>query len=82
MLYRLTPPNIAYSFLDTISYHFSDKLPLSQNTVCLDHDYDLLKPQLISTWMPNSVGALPGKRAIFTESQVWNYIYIYMELYI
>lgn len=39
-------------------------------TICLDHDHELLKPQLISTWMPNGVGSMPGKRAIFSETQV------------
>lgn len=36
----------------------------------MDHDHEKLKPQLISTWMPNGVGAMPGKRVIFAETQV------------
>lgn len=38
--------------------------------VCTDHDHELLKPQLISTWMPNGVGAMPGRRMVFAETQV------------
>lgn len=38
--------------------------------ICLEHDHEELKPQLISTWMPNGVGAMPGKRVIFAETQV------------
>lgn len=36
----------------------------------MDHDHELLKPQVISTWMPNGVGSMPGKRVIFAETQV------------
>lgn len=39
----------------------------------MDHDHEKLKPQLISTWMPNGVGAMPGKRVIFAETQVSSY---------
>lgn len=74
-------PNVAYSFLNIISYHFNDDQPASKLAVaaaaaaataaiCTDHDHELLKPQLISTWMPNGVGSLPGRRVIFAETQV------------
>lgn len=36
----------------------------------MEHDHEELKPQLISTWMPNGIGAMPGKRVIFAETQV------------
>lgn len=42
----------------------------ASGTSCLEHDHELLKPQLISTWMPNGVGSMPGKRTIFAETQV------------
>lgn len=83
---RVPAPNIAYSFLNTISYHFNDDQPTSQSAaaaaaaaiaaaaataaICTAHDHELLKPQLISTWMPNGVGSLPGRRVIFAETQV------------
>lgn len=79
-------PNVAYSFLNTISYHFNDDQPSGQSAaaaataaaaaaaasaaICTAHDHELLKPQLISTWMPNGVGSLPGRRVIFAETQV------------
>lgn len=72
--HRVTPPNLAYSFLNTIRYHFSDD-EIIPNGICSDHDHELLKPQLISTWMPNGVGAMPGRRVIFAETQVKNYLF-------
>ncbi|XP_037027391.1 teneurin-a isoform X8 [Bradysia coprophila] len=66
---KLSTPHPAYSFLNTISYHFTDDVTPS-GAICLDHDHELLKPQLISTWMPNGVGSMPGKRVIFAETQI------------
>lgn len=40
------------------------------NGACLEHDHELLRPQLIGTWMPNGVGSMPGRRVIFAETQV------------
>lgn len=47
----------------------------------MDHDHEKLKPQLISTWMPNGVGAMPGKRVIFAETQVSSYLSLSLSLY-
>lgn len=66
---RITTPHPAYSFLNTISYHFIDDVS-PPGTICSDHDHELLRPQLISTWMPNGVGSMPGKRVVFSETQV------------
>lgn len=67
---RLVQPNPAYTFLNTIQYSFSDDVTSGEVALCTDHDHELLKPQVISTWMPNGVGSLPGKRVIFAETQV------------
>lgn len=66
----MLPPNPAYSFLNTIKYTFADDTTTSDAMICLDHDHALLKPQVISTWMPSGVGSKPGKRVIFAETQV------------
>lgn len=67
--HSVTPPNLAYSFLNTIQYHFTDEITPA-GVVCAEHDHELLKPQLISTWMPNGVGAMAGQRTVFAETQV------------
>lgn len=61
--------NPALTFLNSILYHFSDE-QADVSKICVEHDHEELKPQLISTWMPNGVGAMPGKRVIFAETQV------------
>lgn len=61
--------NPALTFLNSILYHFADE-QADVSKICLEHDHEELKPQLISTWMPNGVGAMPGKRVIFAETQV------------
>lgn len=66
---RIAPPNAALTFLNSILYHFSDE-STEPSQICSDHDHEQLKPQLISTWMPNGVGAMPGKRIVFAETQV------------
>jgi hypothetical protein len=71
--FSVTPPNPAYSFLHTSQYRFvedvkSAKTPLP--AICLDHDHELLKPQLTSTWMPNGVGSMVGHSVVFAETQV------------
>lgn len=68
-IFRLATPNPAYSFLNTIQYNFYNEAT-SDISICLDHDHELLKPHIISTWMPSGVGSLPGKRVIFAETQV------------
>lgn len=61
--------NPALTFLNSIHYHTADEAN-DASKVCMDHDHEKLRPQLISTWMPNGVGAMPGKRVIFAETQV------------
>ncbi|XP_055682330.1 teneurin-a isoform X2 [Lutzomyia longipalpis] len=68
-LIKTTPPNPAFSFLNTIQYHFTDE-SVPPGVVCLEHDHELLKPQLFGTWMPNGVGAMAGHRNIFAETQI------------
>lgn len=36
----------------------------------MEHDHELLKPQLTSTWMPNGVGSMAGRSVVFAETQV------------
>lgn len=67
---RIAAPNPAYSFLNTIRYSFSDDVTIKAISICMDHDHELLKPQVISTWMPNAVGSTANKRVIFAETQV------------
>lgn len=38
----------------------------------MEHDHELLQPQVISTWMPNGVGSMAGNRVIFAETQVFS----------
>ncbi|EAT34453.1 AAEL013308-PA, partial [Aedes aegypti] len=59
----------SYSFLSTSQYRFLEDNP-SPVTICLEHDHELLRPQLTSTWMPNGVGSVPGKSIIFAETQI------------
>ncbi|XP_055616662.1 teneurin-a isoform X3 [Toxorhynchites rutilus septentrionalis] len=63
------PSNPAYSFLSTSQYRFLEDNP-SPVVICLEHEHELLKPQLTSTWMPNGVGSMPGKSVIFAETQI------------
>lgn len=67
--HRIATQNPALTFLNSILYHFADE-QLDASKICLEHNHEELKPQLISTWMPNGVGAMPGKRVIFAETQV------------
>lgn len=36
-------------------------------TPCMDHKES---PQIISTWLPEKIGSMPGKSVIFAETQV------------
>lgn len=63
--------NLAFSFLNSVSYTFYEtNITLKDKSTCKDHDYEILKPHLTSTWMPNAVGAMSGKSVIFAESEV------------
>ena len=66
----MAPLNPALTFLNSILYHFTDEQMVDAAKICMAHDHEELKPQLISTWMPNGLGAMPGKRVIFAETQV------------
>ncbi|XP_058985366.1 teneurin-a isoform X3 [Musca domestica] len=67
---KVAPLNPALTFLNSILYHFSDEPTTDAHKLCMEHDHEELKPQLISTWMPNGIGAMPGKRVIFAETQI------------
>ncbi|XP_014290946.3 teneurin-a isoform X3 [Halyomorpha halys] len=43
---------------------------LVHNLPCIDHDETLLMPVILSTWMPEKVGGMPGKSLIFAETQM------------
>lgn len=63
--------SLAFSFLNPITYTaFNDKNATKDNSICKDHDHEVLKPHLTSTWMPNSVGSMSGKSVVFAESEV------------
>ena len=46
----------------------------SEHGPCLEHDHETLRPIIVSTWMPEKVGGLPGKSLVFAESQVSFYL--------
>lgn len=62
--------NIAYSFLNSLQYNFYDGNVNDSSIICSDHDHELLRPILTSTWMPNAIGSMSGRSAIFAENQV------------
>ncbi|XP_063223573.1 teneurin-a [Bacillus rossius redtenbacheri] len=37
---------------------------------CFDHDHEYLRPVIMSTWMPEKVGGIPGKSLVFAETQI------------
>jgi hypothetical protein len=63
-------PNIAYSFLNSLQYRFMDGNANETTVICPDHDHELLRPILTSTWMPNAIGSMAGRSTIFAENQV------------
>lgn len=62
--------NIAYSFLNSLQYKFYDGNSNDSSVICPDHNHELLRPILTSTWMPNAIGSMAGRSAIFAENQV------------
>lgn len=68
--------NIAYSFLDALQYKFYDgssndtNVAVTNVAICPDHDHEVLRPILTSTWMPNAIGSMAGRSAVFAENQV------------
>ena len=63
-------PNSAFSFLSTLQYRFIDGNANDTTAICPDHDHELLRPILTSTWMPNAIGSMAGRSTIFAENQV------------
>lgn len=43
----------------------------SSQAPCLQHDSDMLKPFVMSSWLPGMVGASPQNSLIFSETQVF-----------
>ena len=37
---------------------------------CLDHNHDSMKPQVVSTYLPDTVGGAPESSVVFAETQV------------
>uniref|UniRef100_A0A8D8XG00 Tenascin-like protein n=1 Tax=Cacopsylla melanoneura TaxID=428564 RepID=A0A8D8XG00_9HEMI len=37
---------------------------------CLAHDEVVLSPVIVSTWMPEKIGGLPGRSLVFAETQI------------
>lgn len=64
--------NIAYSFLDTLQYKFHDGNANDSSVICPDHNHEMLRPLLTSTWMPNAIGSIAGRSTVFAENQVRN----------
>lgn len=63
--------NLAFSFLNSIAYALNEKnSTVKDKSMCKDHDHELLKPHLTSTWMPNAIGSMSGKSVVFAEAEV------------
>ncbi|KAG5682597.1 hypothetical protein PVAND_011940 [Polypedilum vanderplanki] len=43
---------------------------LKDRSICKDHDHELLRPHLTSTWMPNAIGSMSGRSVIFAEAEI------------
>jgi hypothetical protein len=48
----------------------SSPLTSGEHGPCMDHDHEMLHPVVMSTWMPDKVGGMPGKSLVFAETQV------------
>ena len=53
----------------SISYEQPQSETSHMTSVCLSHDYDLLKPVVISTWQRGFQGDCPDIDAILVETQ-------------
>ncbi|CAG9802441.1 unnamed protein product [Chironomus riparius] len=63
--------SMTFSFLNSISYSLIEKnSTVKDKLTCKDHDHELLKPHLTSTWMPNAIGSMSGKSVIFAEAEI------------
>ncbi|GFU07605.1 teneurin-m [Nephila pilipes] len=47
-----------------------DTLPDYRSNLCMEHDYDNMKPVVLATWKHGFQGGCPDKSAILAESQV------------
>lgn len=54
----------------------------SEHGPCLEHDHELLRPIIVSTWMPEKVGGLPGKSLVFAESQVNDFFVFFFSFFL
>lgn len=45
-------------------------LPTRYSPPCTEHDHRLMRPIVVSTWMPEKVGGAPGRSRVFSETQV------------
>jgi hypothetical protein len=70
-------PNVAFSFLNALKYRFDTNGNSNDTTaaICPDHNHELLRPLLTSTWMPNAIGSMAGRSAIFAENQVSRFMH-------
>lgn len=59
-------PAINFPGVSKSIFNFNGELPV----VCLEHNPKNVFPIITGTWMPESVGGLPGRSLIFAESQV------------
>ncbi|XP_023702268.1 teneurin-a isoform X2 [Cryptotermes secundus] len=48
----------------------SSPLTSGEHGPCMDHDHEMLHPVVMSTWMPDKVGGMPGKSLVFAETQI------------
>lgn len=74
--------NIAYSFLDTLQYKFHDGNTNDSVVICPDHNHEILRPLLTSTWMPNAIGSIAGRSTIFAENQVRIDVYFIRKIFV
>lgn len=45
-------------------------LPTRYSPPCAEHDHRLMRPVVVSTWMPDKVGGVPARSTVFSETQV------------
>lgn len=57
--------------IDKVVLSLDDEKPQDYKTLlCLDHDYDNMKPVVLATWKHGFQGACPEKSSILAEPQV------------
>lgn len=55
-----------------------DTLPDYRSNVCIEHDYDTMKPVVLATWKHGFQGGCPEKSAILAESQVLESQFVFL----